>query len=72
MDCDLDLTVGLALTDFQQHANAILARLTADLSGRLKLVAGAELEADPLVCDLVATSLPTRLPSGARFGAGDY
>ena len=31
-----------------------------------------DLEADPLVCDIVGTSLPTRLLSRARFGEGDY
>jgi len=45
VNAGLDLAAdGLALADFQQHADAVIQRLTGDLTGRLKLVAGAELE----------------------------
>lgn len=40
VDDGLNLTTGLALNDFQQHADAVLAKLTRDLAGRLKLVTG--------------------------------
>lgn len=45
-DPDVDLVGGsLALADFQRHVPAIMERLTADLPGRLTLVAGEELDA---------------------------
>jgi hypothetical protein len=31
-----------------------------------------DMEADPVVCDILATSLPTRLISRAQFNGGDY
>jgi len=40
VDDGLNLTTGLALNDFQQRADAVLAKLTRDLAGRLKLVTG--------------------------------
>jgi CRISPR-associated protein Csc2 len=44
-DPQVDLAGGsLALTDFQRHADAVVARLTADVAGRLTLITGQELE----------------------------
>jgi len=46
VDTGIDLVAdGLALADFEKHAPAVIERLTADLPGRLTLVAGEELEA---------------------------
>lgn len=46
VDAGKDLAAeGLSLADFQEHAPAVIERLTADLPGRLVLVAGEELEA---------------------------
>ncbi len=45
-DPEMDLVGdGLTLAHFQKHAPTVIERLTADLSGRLHLVAGDELEA---------------------------
>jgi CRISPR-associated protein Csc2 len=45
-DTEVDLVGGsLTLADFQRHTDAIIKQLTADLPGRLTLVAGEELEA---------------------------
>jgi len=44
-DPAVDLARGsLALADFQRHADAVVARLTADVAGRLTLITGQELE----------------------------
>jgi len=46
VDAGKDLaTEGLSLADFEQHANAVIGRLTADLPGRRTLVTGEHLEA---------------------------
>ena len=46
VDAGLDLAAdGPTLADFQRHADVVIGRLTGDLVGRLKLVAGTELEA---------------------------
>mgnify|MGYP005839727539 CR=1 FL=1 len=46
VDAQIDLAEGsLTLTDFQEHAPAVIKRLTADLAGRLTLVDGDKLEA---------------------------
>jgi CRISPR-associated protein Csc2 len=44
-DADVDLVGGSpTLADFQRHADTVIGRLTADLIGRLKLVASGELD----------------------------